>query len=117
MGLREELQQDLAEAFDSDLADAVTEFKGKRVVKGDYDPIEGTSKDLITIYSGRGVFGSYDNQLIDNESILSTDKKLTVLQNEVTEAPQVNDLINGLLVISVTEDSAHVKWTVQLRNG
>ncbi|MEQ5857229.1 hypothetical protein NFI08_16270 [Halomonas sp. EF61] len=42
MGLRDDLQADLDEAFDDDLDDAVTTFTGSRtVVSGEFDPIDG----------------------------------------------------------------------------
>lgn len=115
MGLKDELQQELAEAFDSDLADAVSEFKGVRVVKGDYNPITGESNDQVISYSGRGVFGSYALSLVDSESILSTDQKLTVLQAELSDVPKVNDTLNGYKAIRVDHDPANVTWVIQLR--
>lgn len=113
--MRDEITEDIAEAFDSDLADAVSELKGARVVKGDYNPITGESNDQVIGYSGRGVFGSYALSLVDGESILSTDQKLTVLQAELSDVPQVNDTLNGFKVIHVGHDPANVTWVIQLR--
>ncbi len=113
--MRDEISSEIAEAFDSDLADAVSEFSGKRVIKGIYDPITGTAADTVINYTGRGVFGSYALSLVDGESILSTDQKLTTLQAEVTDVPLINDKINGFTVISVSKDPANVSWIIQLR--
>lgn len=123
MGLRDDIQADLAEAFDEedDLADAVTAFTGSRFLPGEYDPATGTSGTTIA-YSGRGVFGSYSRQEVDGQHILATDIKVTALQNEVTldadgspATPQIDDTINGLAVINVGKDPAGATWSIQLR--
>lgn len=123
MGLRDDIQADLAEAFDEedDLADAVTAFTGSREVAGEYDPTTGTSTTTVT-YSGRGVFGSFRQDEIDGQHILRTDIKVTALQNEVLldtddspATPKIDDKINGLKVISVGKDPAGATWSIQLR--
>lgn len=63
MGLRRELQAELAQAFDTDLADAVAVVDGSRSVPGTYDPEKGGSAPAATLhYAGRGVFGQYKAQ-------------------------------------------------------
>lgn len=111
----DDITNEIAEAFNTDLADAVTEFKGVRFAKGNYDPITGKSDDQIINYSGRGVFGSYAINLIDGDAILATDQKLTVLQAEVTDLPKINDSINGYKVIHIGRDPANITWIIQLR--
>ena|SRR5690606_13885977 len=126
MGLRDELTADLAEAFDSDLADAVTPFTGTRQGEGEYDPILGVVTPTTIAYAGRGVFGSYESDLIDGTNILATDERLTVLQAELLisengeptatrAAPEVGDVIAGKVVISVRQDPARAAWRIQLR--
>lgn len=115
--LKDKITKALSKAFDNKLADAVTEFEGIRVTKGNYNPITGESDDIMTKYTGRGVFGSYALSLVDGESILSTDQKLTALQAEVTNTPQINDKIEDYTVINVTKDPANVTWSIQLRGG
>lgn len=115
MGLRDELTADLAEAFDGDLADAVTEFVAEHPGPADYDPATGTMTPTMTAYSGRGVFGSYRLDQIDGTLILATDQELTALQAEVTRPPAVGDTIAGMSVVRVEQDPAGVTWAVQLR--
>lgn len=129
MGMREEIQADLAEAFDDPdgLADAVKPVAGTRTVKGDYDAeIGGTAPASTIRYSGRGVFGSYLAKEIDGSRIQTEDVKLLVLQNElfeeqaglVTEAPaspKIGDQISGYRTLNVSEDPAQATWTIQLR--
>lgn len=129
MGMREEIQADLAEAFDDPegLADAVKPVAGTRTVKGGYDPEIGGTVPASTIrYSGRGVFGSYLAKEIDGSRIQTEDVKLLVLQNElfeeqgglVTETPafpKIGDQISGYRALNVSEDPAQATWTFQLR--
>ncbi|MBN6789855.1 hypothetical protein JRG49_06320 [Pseudomonas fulva] len=129
MGMREELQADLAEAFDDPdgLADAVKPVAGSRTVKGGYDPEIGGTVPASTIhYIGRGVFGSYLAKEIDGSRIQTQDVKLLVLQNELFEGqadavtatpavPKIGDLISGFRALNVSEDPAKATWTVQLR--
>ncbi|MQT83985.1 hypothetical protein GHN92_05305 [Pseudomonas sp. FSL R10-2964] len=127
MGLREEIQADLAEAFDTDLADAVRAVSGARVVAGEYDPITGSDTGGSTLnYSGRGVFSSYLAREIDGSLIQTTDEKLLVLQNELfvlldgaqtaeIAAPAIGDINSGKRVLNVSEDPAMATFTIQLR--
>src|SRR5690606_32979054 len=101
----------IAEAFDSDLADAVTDFIGTRITgEGTYDPITEEWTPGTLTYTGRGVFGSFEATLVDGIQILATDEKLTALQAEVTETPKVDDKINGKTIISVGQDPAGATW-------
>ncbi|MEG3078481.1 glutamate 5-kinase [Halomonas sp. 5021] len=129
MSLRDDLQADIAEAFDDvdGLADAVQPFTCEReVVDGEYDPITGETPQTIIGYQGRGVFGGFRSFEIDGTRIMATDTKLTVLQNEIwrtesgevtdtPESPKVDDVINGLAVMDVRKDPASATWTAQLR--
>ncbi|WKN20812.1 hypothetical protein [Azotobacter vinelandii] len=115
MGLRDDLQADLAEAFDGDLADAVAEFTAEHPGPAAYDPATGTMTSTVIAYSGRGVFAGYRLDQIDGTLILATDKRLTALQNEVTRAPVVGDTIAGMAVVRVEADPAAATWRLQLR--
>lgn len=129
MGLREDIQSDLAESFgDPDgLADAVRPVAGIRTVKGIYDPGLGGATPAKTIqYSGRGVFGSYLAKEIDGSRIQTEDVKLLVLQNELFEqqagvvaetpaVPKIGDQVSGYRALNVSEDPARATWTIQLR--
>lgn len=122
MGLRDELQADLAEAFDDDLSDAVTAFTGTRTVADDTDsgiddwmnPPDTPSASTLA-YSGRGVFTDYSTYELDSDIIDVTDVKLIVLQNEITAEPIADDKINGYSVIRVSKDPANATYEIQLR--
>ena len=129
MGMREEIQAELAESLDDPegLADAVTAVTGIRKIAGEYDPdLGGEMPETTVMYAGRGVLGSYLSKEIDGSLIQTTDKKLLVLQNElfvseggvptaVPAAPAIGDIINGLRVMNVSADPADATWTAQLR--
>jgi len=129
MGMREEIQDELAEAFDDPdgLADTVKPVAGSRTVKGGYDPEIGGTVPVSTIhYAGRAVFGSYLAKEIDGTRIQTEDVKLLVLQSELFEelngvvteipaAPKIGDQLSGYRILNVSEDPAQATWTVQLR--
>ncbi|MDX1464491.1 MAG: glutamate 5-kinase [Halomonas sp.] len=125
MGLRDDLQTDIAEAFNEDLADAVTSFTATRTtVSGQLDPVTGKYPETTVAYSGRGVFGGYSVREVDGQHILRTDVKLTALQNEVTKdsdgsayAPAVDDVLAGYDVMNVEQDPASATWKIQLRRS
>ena len=122
MGLRDDLQADLAEAFDSDLSDAVTAFTGTRAVASDADdgiddwmnPPNAPSNNTMT-YTGRGVFTDYSTYELNSDIINVTDVKLIVLQNEITAEPIADDKINGYSVVRVNRDPALATYEIQLR--
>ncbi|SDQ68574.1 hypothetical protein SAMN05216487_3272 [Pseudomonas sp. UC 17F4] len=116
MGLREEIQADMAEAFDTDLADAVQLFTGGITLPGTWDPVTETGGDPVVIsYSGRGVFDAFKIALIDGMNIKATDQLLIALTNETTGVPQVGHKINGFDVINVQTDPAGAHYEIQLR--
>lgn len=128
MGITDKLNAKLAKAYDGKLKDAIKPFEGSRAVStGSYNPETGQYETETSYYRGRGVFGSFSQQEIDGVNILATDYKLSgalkietveVVDGEPTGAlatPQVDDVINGLTVISVGGDPADVTWTLQLR--
>lgn len=120
MGLRDEIQADIAEAFNDDLADAVHTFTCDRVVSSNWNPKTNTSEDVVEHYEGRGVlFGSYSQYEIQTLGVLATDKKATVLQNEVTMAPKIDDewltALGSFRVIHIQQDPASTIWKCQLR--
>lgn len=119
MGLRDQIQLKISKAFDGKLSDAITPFTCIRITKGNWDPVEETYDETRFEYSGRCVAGSYNQQEIITLGVLATDKKATLLQNEVTAEPLVDDewqLTDGKYrVMHKKQDPAGVSWTIQLR--
>lgn len=120
MSLRDEIQAELAEAFNDDLADAVDSFTCERTTKSNWNPVTETYTNVKVNYSGRGVlFGKYSAYEISSLGILATDKKATLLQNEVTNTPLINDEWitpqGRFKVVNVSQDPAKATWVCQLR--
>ncbi|HYQ55360.1 MAG TPA: glutamate 5-kinase [Pseudomonas sp.] len=125
MGLRDDVQIDLAEAFGDDLADAVFPFSGTYMGPGVWDPVHETTTAQPVTYTGRGVFDNYDSRRIDNINILVGDVLLICLANEVTDKPAVgheitaDDLITGepvkYRIVSPGIDPAKAHYEIQLR--
>ena len=120
--MRDELQAELAEAFNEDLADAVDSFTcTKLIYSGEFDfetqtyPVIGNES-----YSGRGVlFGSYQKDLVKPADYQAEDAKAIVLQNEVTVVPQIDDVWvtskGDFKVVNISADPANSILTCQLR--
>lgn len=127
MGLRSDIQSDLAAAFDTDLADAVSTFTGTYMGPGVWDPVNETSTAQPATYAGRGVLDSYDSRRIDNVNIKVGDVLLIALTNEVGDKVMVGhqitapDLVTGeqaaYRVESVSADPAVAHVEVQLRKS
>lgn len=117
MGLREDIQKDLAEAFDTDLADAVLPFTGGITIPGTWDPVTETGGEPIVIaYSGRGVFDAFKIAQVDGVNIRATDQLLIALTNEtIGGTPDIGHKINGFDVINVQPDPALATYQIQLR--
>ncbi|KLE46527.1 hypothetical protein [Klebsiella aerogenes] len=127
MGIRDELQTEVAAAFNTDLQDAVKDFTGTYFVRSDWYPVTETGTETQVTYSGRGVLARYKLRRIDGVNILHGDVKLTALVNEVSDKPAVEhiitapDPITGVLqryeVITASADSAGAAYSIQLRRA
>ena len=122
MGLREELQADIADAFNTDLEDAVSEFTCTKVIYGDEMDFATQTYPIIgnETYSGRGVlFGSYQKDIVKPVDYQVTDCEAIVLQSEVTGVPQISDIwmtVKGeFKVVNIGADPVDAIWKVQLR--
>ncbi|MGO2336764.1 glutamate 5-kinase [Providencia sp.] len=123
--MRSEIQKELAEAFDSDLADAVKAFTGSYVIEGDgWDPVTETGNDTTVEYTGRGILDNYNLQTmgfgrVDEINVLAGDVLLIALTNEITDTPSIGHQItvNGqkYSVISIQEDPVGAHYDIQLR--
>ena len=116
MGLREEIQADLAEAFDTDLADAVLPFSGGVTIPGTWDPVtEAAGPPVVIAYTGRGVFDAFKMAQVDGVNIRATDQLLIALTNETTGIPDIGHKINDFDVVNVQTDPAGAHYEIQLR--
>lgn len=127
MGIKDDIQAEVAAAFSADLADAVDTFTcTKLIYSGEFDfetqtyPVIGSES-----YSGRGVlFGSYLKDMVKPTDYQVTDSKAIVLQNEVLKdgvnhKPQIGDVWatsrGSFKVVNIGADPTDSIWTCQLR--
>jgi len=123
MGLTADTQAAIAEAFDTDLADAVLSFTLKQYLRGQYSATTGALAGVSFPISSisRGVFASYNQPEILNSNIEPTDIKLIVLQNELSLEPRIGDIIvksddtQNFRIINIVKDPAKVIWELQIR--
>ena len=122
MGLREELQADIADAFNTDLEDAVSEFTCTKIIYSDEMDFATQTYPIIgnETYSGRGVlFGSYQKDMVKPADYQAEDAKAIVLQNEVAAVPQIDDVWatskGDFKVVNIGADPMDAIWTCQLR--
>lgn len=122
MGIKDDIQAEVAAAFSADLADAVDTFTcEKPIYSGEFDfetqtyPVVGSKS-----YSGRGVlFGSYLKDLVKPADYQAEDAKAIVLQNEVTAVPQISDVWvtskGDFKVVNIGADPVSATYSIQLR--
>lgn len=122
MGIKDDIQAEVAAAFNEDLADAVDSFTCEKLIySGEFDfetqtyPVVGDES-----YSGRGVlFGSYLKDMVKPADYQVTDSKAILLQNEVTGIPQIGDVWvtarGGFKLVNIGADPTSSIWTCQLR--
>lgn len=120
--IKNKIQSKVAAAFNKKLADAVDSFTcTKLIYSGEFDfetqtyPVIGNES-----YSGRGVlFGSYIKDMVKPINYQVTDCKATVLQNEVTQVPQIGDEWvsdkGRFKVVNIGADPTDSIWVCQLR--
>ncbi len=127
MGVREEIQSEVAAAFDEDLADVVSDFSGSYVTYRNWDPVTETGGESTATYTGRGVLTRYKQGRIDGINILHGDLKLTALVCEVTDKPAVGHIIEiydsvsrqlqRYEVITASVDPSASVYSIQLRRA
>lgn len=121
MGIKDDIQAEVAAAFSADLADAVDSFTCEKLIySGEFDfetqtyPVIGDES-----YSGRGVRGNYLRDMVKPIDYQTTDAKAIVLQNELTGIPQIGDVWQfadgGFEVKNISQDPTNSIWTCQLR--
>ena len=89
--MKQEITQEIKQAFDTDLKDAVKDFTGRRVILSHDDWAINDTGTPTEAYKGRGVFGSYSAYETDGQAVSMNDVKLTCLQSELTGTPMIHD--------------------------
>jgi hypothetical protein len=127
MGLREDIQTSVAQAFDTDLLDVIVTFDLVKTEKsGAYDSTTDSYPMIDTPYPSRGVFSSFPSDKVDGVNVKSQDEKIVILGNEITVAPAIDDEIlttSGISYLVVNSkpvmggDSVVIIYNVQVRKN
>lgn len=119
--MRQEIQSELAQAFDHDLLDAISKFSCTKVTySGKYNPAtEQYENQQQHTYTGRAILGNYLKDLVKPDQYQANDVKALVLQNELSSPPHINDEWvfehQTYKVMNISQDSSAAIWTCQLR--
>ena len=120
--IKNKIQSKVGKAFDKKLGDAVDTFTcSKEIQSGEFDFATQTYPTItVDAYTGRGVlFGSYLKDMVKPADYQVTDCKAIVLQNEVTQVPQIGDVWatskGQFKLVNIGQDSVSATYTAQLR--
>jgi hypothetical protein len=120
--IKNKIQSKVAAAFSKKLADAVDSFTCEKIIYSGEMDFETQTYPIIgnESYSGRGVlFGSYKRDMVKPIDYQVTDSKATVLQNEITQVPQIGDVWTTskgrFKLVNIGSDPTGSIWVCQLR--
>lgn len=120
--IKNKIQSKVARAFSKKLSDAVDTLTcSKEIQSGEFDfETQTYPTTTVVAYSGRGVlYGSYLRDMVKPTDYQITDCKATVLQNEVTQVPQIGDVWAAskgrFKVVNIGADPTGSIWVCQLR--
>jgi hypothetical protein len=120
MGLRDDIQKDIASAFDTDLADAVKSCSYDTVTSS-YNATTGENQETRVTYLTRGVWDKVAKARLQDANIKPTDAEVTILQNELSVKPDTNGYLvlsgESYLVLTVEADPADATWVLVARKG
>lgn len=130
MGLQSDILTGLAEAFNTDLADAVQPFT---LYKGDifYDTNTGNViMGETSSFEWRGVFSKADKRTVQDQATLPVETQVICLANEASFPPDVNDHLitnvntetynsepNCFLIIRTDIDPTFSVYTLYVRSA
>jgi len=122
MGLRLDIQTDIASAFDTDLSDAVRSLTLKHVTTTSFNPATGTDVPTYVNYTSRGVFDALSEIDLMETPLGLVDTKVIILQNEIDATPALDDQIvdsDGSIyrVIKFGEDPAKCIYELGCRRA
>lgn len=118
MGLYSEITKDVAQAFDTDLADAVYDLS-LITRESNYDPNTGDPGTIDTTYLTRGVVEPVNSEHVDGEVVRIDDTTFLILRAELVMTPSVGDtIVYDLVQYSINNvaiDPARALWTIIAR--
>lgn len=123
MGLRDDIQTDIAEAFNTDLADAVKILTIIDRKSGAYDPATGDLSGSETRTGTRGTVSSYTalETMYSGGAIDIHDSKILILANEVNVVPITDNFVEvageEYRILGVKKDPADAAYILHTRKS
>ena len=92
----------------------------RRVTPGGYNPSTGqTTAASSTDYDCTAIIANYDQSDVDGSTILSTDRRVIIQQDDFSITPTTSDkaVIGGrvLEIVNVGADAVDATWQLQVR--
>lgn len=119
MGLYQELQNDLTEAFNTDLSDAVKSFLFTENATSTYDPITGTNSTTETSTPIRGIPLDHNTGEIVDKPTRTDALEILVLDVDATITFNLDQKITfenqDFILKGITPDPAKASWTLFAR--
>jgi len=121
MGLTNDISDSIAEAFDSDLSDAVTIFTYREISSGSLDTSTGEFSRVYSDVDSRGSVLNLSSKNIKQFGTDATSFKLLVLVAELSKTPKTDDIIiiNEIesVVYGIDKDPALVTYSLICKKG
>jgi len=115
MGLTDQIDADVKNAFDGDLSDAVKEVALIRATVN-YDPNTGINTAVNDVHDTRAVVEPVNDTQIDGEVVRIGDVSFLILKSEIDIVPILDDIVDVAgdkhLVTSIVSDPADVLYTL-----
>lgn len=123
MGLRESIQTDIAEAFNTDLADAVKVLTIIDRKSETYNPYTGDMSSSETRTDTRGTVSSYTvlDTMYSGGAIDINDSKILILTNEISVIPLTDNFVEvageEYRILGVKKDPADAAYILHTRKS
>lgn len=119
MGLKQEMQKDIADEFDNDLADSIKKLQ-LIVSISIYNTDSGTNVVSEKVYQTRGMISGYTAKEIGvaNGAIKEGYFKCIILENEISIVPKIDSIINEngtrYLIKKMNADALNVAYHIDM---
>ena len=117
MGLAADVKADLAEAFQTDLFDAVSELTYVKVTASAYNPTTGVSSTSKNVPS-KGIFDALTSKHFPNVSAETVDSTVIILVDDLSVPPALGDKIvrgaDTFVLIQVVRDPLNATYKIAL---
>ena len=118
MGLKSAIQA-AAKTAKTATADLWTSIVFKSVAPASYDTATGAVTSLSSSTTVQTLLDRYSEKQVDGVHIMTSDIKVTILQADLSDTPDVNDIITidskDWGIVSIKQDAANATWEIQAR--